>query len=93
METLGFNEENNIFMLCDINSAIKLSKNPIFHGRSKHIDVIFHFLSDFVKDGRINLSYCNTQDKATYIMTKPVKLEQFLKLRSMLGMAEAQEIN
>jgi len=93
METLGFNEENKILMLCDNNSAFQLSKNPVFHGRSKHIDVRFHLLRDLVKDGRINLSYCNTQDQAADIMTKPLKLEQFLKLRSMLGMVEAQEIN
>ena len=41
-------------MLCDISSTIKLSKNPIMHGRSKHIDVRFH-LRDLTRDGIIEL--------------------------------------
>jgi len=77
METPGFNKENNVLMLCDSNSAIQLSKNPIFHGKVKHINVRFHFLRDLVKDGRIHLNYYNTQNQATNIMTKPLKLEQF----------------
>ena len=36
--------------MCDNNSIVKLSKNPIMHGRSKHIDIRFHFLREFAKD-------------------------------------------
>lgn len=37
--------ENKVITInCDSSSAIKLSKNPVLHGRSKHIDVRFHFL-------------------------------------------------
>jgi len=40
---------------CDNISAIRLSKNPVMHGRSKHIDIHFYFLRDLVKDGVIEL--------------------------------------
>lgn len=78
---------------CDNSSTIQLSKNPVFHGRSKHIDIRFHFLRDLVKDEVVKLSYCNSQVQVADIMTKPLKLEQFLRLRSMLGMTEASEVN
>ena len=42
-------------MTCDNSSTIKLSKNPIMHGRSKHIDVRFQFLRNLTKDGTIEL--------------------------------------
>lgn len=78
---------------CDNSSTIQLSKNPVFHGRSKHIDIRFHFLRDLVKVEVVKLSYCNSQVQVADIMTKPLKLEQFLRLRSMLGMTEASEVN
>ena len=41
---LGQNQGKPTIIHCDSSSAIKLSKNPVMHGRSKHIDVRFHFL-------------------------------------------------
>ena len=73
---------------CDNNSAIKLSKNPVLHGRSKHIDVRFHFLRDLTRDGVVELVYCNTLEQVADIMTKLIKLEAFLRLRDKLGMHE-----
>ena len=43
LEELHFKQEGAIAIYCDSSSAIKLSKNPVLHGRSKHIDVKFHF--------------------------------------------------
>ena len=34
---------------CDNHSCIKLSENPVFHDRSKHIDIIYHFIKDCVQ--------------------------------------------
>ncbi|MCI03553.1 hypothetical protein A2U01_0024593 [Trifolium medium] len=73
---------------CDNSSSIKLSKNPIMHGRCKHIDVRFHFLRDLTKDGIVELVHCNTQDQLVDLMTKPLKLESFCKLKDSLGMIE-----
>jgi hypothetical protein len=79
--------------LCDNSSSIKLSKNPVLHGRSKHIDIRFHFLREMVKENVVNLSYCKTQDQIADIMTKPLRLEVFLKLRRLLGLCEIPNIN
>jgi len=92
-ETIGFKRQKHILILCDINLGIKLSGNPVFHGRSKHIDVRFHFLRNLVKEGRIKLSQCNTQNQIADIMTKPLKLEQFVKIKSMLDMIAPSEVN
>lgn len=70
---------------CDNSSTIKLSKNPVFHGRSKHIDVRYHFLRDLVKDGTLDLKYCRSEDQLADIMTKALNLPAFTKLRKLLG--------
>ena len=78
---------------CDNVSAIKLSKNPVLHGRSKHIDVRFHFLRDLTKEGIVELVQCSTREQIADILTKPLKLETFLKLRDMLGVCSYPEVN
>jgi len=93
LEKLFFKEQKNTQILCDNNSTIQLSKNPVFHGRGKHIDIKFHFLIDLVKDGVVKLSYCCSHNQVVDIMTKPLKLEQFLRLRNMLGIIETSELN
>nr|KYP72895.1 Retrovirus-related Pol polyprotein from transposon TNT 1-94 [Cajanus cajan] len=75
LEKIRVKEKTGIVVMCDNNSTIQLSKNPVFHGENKHIDVRFHFLRDLVNDGVIKLSHCNSQDQLANIMTKPLKLE------------------
>lgn len=59
---------------CDNSSAIQLSKNPVFHGQSKHIDVRFYFLRDLVNADFVKLRYCKSQNQIADLMTKPLKL-------------------
>ncbi|TXG57832.1 hypothetical protein EZV62_015661 [Acer yangbiense] len=85
LEKLGHPQDKCTIVLCDNGSTIKLSKNPVMHGRSKHIDVRFHFLRDLTKDGVIELKHCCTQEQIADIITKPLKLDVYLKLRELLG--------
>ncbi|CAL1394707.1 unnamed protein product [Linum trigynum] len=73
---------------CDNSSTIKLARNPILHGRSKHIDVCFHFLRDLVKDEVIGLMHCGSEEQAADILTKALKLETFEFLTAKLGVLE-----
>jgi hypothetical protein len=43
--------------MVDNQSAIALSKNPVFHDRSKHIDVHYHYIRECVDENRIVISY------------------------------------
>ena len=66
-------------------SAINLAKNPVSHGRSKHIEVRFHFLRDLVNKERIEVVYCNTELQLADILTKALKNERFEDLRRQIG--------
>ena len=58
---------------CDNTSAINLSKNPIQHSRTKHIDIRHHFLRDHVQNGVISLEFIDTNNQLTDIFTiKPM---------------------
>nr|KYP44586.1 Retrovirus-related Pol polyprotein from transposon TNT 1-94 [Cajanus cajan] len=93
LEHLDHYQVGATVMFCDNVSTIKLSKNPVLHGRSKHIDVRFHFLRNLCNDGVIELNFCSTKNQLADIMTKPLKVEDFQRLRSALGMLEDSEIN
>ena len=45
---------------CDIQSCIRISENPVFHDRSKHIEIIYHFIRDHVQRGAVELQYIST---------------------------------
>ena len=93
LEQLGHEQSKCTDMFCDNTSTIKLSKNPVMHGRSKHIDIRFHFLRDLTKTGIVKLEQCSSADQLADIMTKPLKLEVFTMLRELLGVCEAPSIN
>lgn len=92
LEKLGHSQGGSTTVFCDNSSMIKLSKNPVMHGRCKHIDVRFHFLRDLTKEGIVELVYCGSQEQIAYIMTKPLKLDVFLKLRGWLGVCQVPKI-
>jgi hypothetical protein len=63
------------------------------HGRSKHIDVCFHFLRDLTRDGVVALLHCRSQEQLDDIMTKPLPRVVFEKLRMLMGVYEDPEVN
>jgi hypothetical protein len=69
---------------CDDSSSIKLSKNPVMHGRCKHTDDRYHFLRDLTKEGVVEHTHCSSQVQVADIMTKALKLETFVILEISL---------
>nr|GEY30427.1 copia protein [Tanacetum cinerariifolium] len=78
----------NVPIMCDNKGAIDLSKNPVQHSRTKHIDIRRHFLRDNVQKGHISIEKVPSVDNIADILTKPFKRESFNYLRLGLGMME-----
>jgi len=79
-----------IALFIDNKSAISLAINPVLHGRSKHIEAKFHFLREKVNKGALQIVHCSTELQLADIFTKPLKVERFIKLRSLIGMKEVE---
>eukprot|EP00253_Pinus_taeda_P005600 PITA_05600 len=73
-------------IFCDNSLAIALSKNSMFHKRTKHIDTKFHYIRELVNNGEIVLKHCRTQEQVADILTKPLEQKSFEFLRKCLGM-------
>lgn len=84
--------KGNLKIYVDNKSAINLAKNPVAHGRSKHIDIKWHFLRELVEQKKIELVFCKSENQVADIMTKPLKLDAFVKLRSRLGICPIESV-
>ncbi|WVZ07431.1 hypothetical protein V8G54_020777 [Vigna mungo] len=76
---------NCIELKIDNTSAMSLAKNPVSHGRSKHITIKYHFLRDMVNKGRVELNYCRSEFQLADIFTKCLNRERFKRLRTLIG--------
>ncbi|KAG8490001.1 hypothetical protein CXB51_016020 [Gossypium anomalum] len=86
VKTLGLVQEH-INVYCDSQSAIHLAKNQVYHARTKHIDVRFHFVREIIDEGKICLQKIKTADNPADMMTKVVtatKFEHCLNLINIL---------
>ncbi|GJU82343.1 retrovirus-related pol polyprotein from transposon TNT 1-94 [Tanacetum coccineum] len=79
---------DDVPIMCDNKGAIDLSKNPVQHSRTKHIEIRHHFLRDNVQKGHISIEKVSSVDNIADILTKPLKRESFNYLRLGLGMME-----
>ncbi|GJY71730.1 hypothetical protein Tco_0475433 [Tanacetum coccineum] len=79
---------NDVPIMCGNKGAIDLSKNPMQHSRTKHIEIRHHFLRDSVQKGHISIEKVSSVDNITEILTKPLKRKSFNYLRLGLGMME-----
>ncbi|XP_070004811.1 uncharacterized protein [Nicotiana sylvestris] len=77
---------NCVPLLCDNTSTVNMTKNPIQHKRTKHIDVRYHFLRDNVEKGLICMKFCNTEDQIIDIFMKALSREHFERNRVNLGL-------
>ena len=74
--------EEPTVICCDNMSIIAMTKNPIFHARTKHIELRHHFIRDLVSEGEIQLEFISTNDQPADVLTKAVtfdKIEWFKK--------------
>jgi len=87
LKELGFEQKLPTTLFEDNQSAVALANNPVFHARSKHIDIQFHYVREKVASKEIALRYVATDDMNADIFTKPLpgprhaELVKKLKLR------------
>jgi len=73
-------------------SAIELATNPVNHGRSKHIDVRFHFIREQMKEGNIELEHIESRTQAADMFTKPLPSSLFENNKMILRMKYKKSI-
>ena len=77
--------QDTLIIYCDNTSAINISKNPIQHSKTKHIDIHHHFIRELVENKIIVIEHVATEKQLTDIFTKALDTSRFDSLRKSLG--------
>ena len=88
MAELCSQEVKKFRLFIDNRSAEELSKNPVFHERSKHIDTRYHYIRECVADGVVEVKHISTDDQLADILTKPLARIRFAEMRRQLGIVK-----
>jgi hypothetical protein len=73
---------------CDNQSYVKLSENPVFHDKSKHIEIKYHYIRDMVQRKAILVKYLPTDEQVVDVLTKPLTKTKFKYFCDRLDVAE-----
>ena len=80
----GIRQEHHT-IYCDNTSAINISKNPVQHSQTKHIEIQHHFIRELVEDGTLTLEFIYTNDQKGDLFTKPLDSKRFEFIHQNIG--------
>jgi hypothetical protein len=83
LEDLGETQKSPTTLLIDSQSAINMTKNPIFHSNIKHVNTKYHFIKSLIKP-----QLCPSEDQTSDIFTKPLGRINFTKFIDELGLCK-----
>ncbi|KAH9734881.1 Integrase catalytic domain-containing protein [Citrus sinensis] len=87
LEELG-HKQQKIHVFCDSQSALHNARNPVFHSKTKHIRVQYHFVREAVEDGSVDLPKIHTKENLADVLTKPINTDKFIWSKSSCGLVE-----
>ena len=89
LRELGVPQLRAPLLWCDNLGATYLSENPVFHARTKHIEVEFHIVRERVALKILEIRFVHSQDQLADIFTKSLPVDAFSRLRSNLNMVSS----
>jgi histone deacetylase 1/2 len=86
LKELGVHQPRPPVLWCDNLGATYLSANPVFHARTKHIEIDFHFVREKVALGALEVKFISSSDQLADVFTKHVSLQVLARFRSNLNL-------
>ncbi|XP_019157958.1 PREDICTED: uncharacterized protein LOC109154654 [Ipomoea nil] len=90
LRELGLHTGRPSNLWCDNLGATYLCANPVFHARTKHVEIDYHFVHDKVASGDFMVNFVSTKDQLADVLTKPLPGPRFTALRDKLNIVDHQ---
>jgi hypothetical protein len=87
LHELGFRDDQSVHLYADNKGAIDLTTNPLFHKRTKHIEIRWHWIRGVIEKGKISIHYLPTKEMLADGLTKPLPAPAFANFRKMLNLS------
>jgi len=85
LSVLGQLVDAHVVIYCDNINSMLLANNSVYHARTKHIEVHYHFIREKVLTKEIDLIHVSTENQVADIFTKALGIDKLRKFRKMLG--------
>ena len=86
LQELGVSQQRTPIIWCDNLGATYLTANPVFHARTKHIEIDFHFVRERVASGCLDVRFISTNDQLADVFTKPATRQMLDRFLSNLNL-------
>ncbi|CAM8890666.1 unnamed protein product [Rhodiola kirilowii] len=86
LRELGVKQKQPPILWCDNLGATYLTANPVFHARTKHIEIDFHFVREKVAQGELEVRFISTKDQLADVFTKPATRQMLDRFQHNLNL-------